>query len=114
MFSIKRKFHRTAGARRNFVRILAGNLIMKEKISTTVARAKELRPIVEKLVTIAKRKRLADLRLLLKRLPEQAASRLYYDIAPKYADRKGGYLRIIKGGAVRKRDATEKAVIEFV
>ncbi len=114
MFSIKRKLHKKTGKRRNFVRILANNLIMKERITTTDVRAKEIRPIVEKLVTIARRKRLADLRLLLSRLPKQSANKLYYEIGPKYVERKGGYLRIIKTSKFRRRDGTRLAVVEFV
>lgn len=114
MFSTKRKLQKTVGPRRNFVRILVGNLIMRERVATTDARARTLRPIVEKLVTLARRGRLADLRLLLQRLPKDAAMKLYYEIAPKYKERKGGYTRIIKSGGVRKRDASETATIEFV
>ncbi|MDO8584918.1 MAG: 50S ribosomal protein L17 [bacterium] len=114
MFSIKRKLHRTVGPRRNFVRILAHNLIMGGTIETTDARAKTIRPIMEKLVTIARRGRLQDLRLLLSRLPKDAASKLYYEIAPKYKERKGGYLRILKLGNMRRRDAAKTATISFV
>ncbi len=114
MFSIKRKFRKKVGPRRNFIRILAHNLIMRERIETTATRAKEIRPIVEKLVTLAKGKTLADLRVLLSRLPKDAANKLYYETGPKYAERKGGYLRIIKSGGVRKRDAAPKVIVEFV
>lgn len=96
------------------MRILVGNLIMRERIVTTDARARELRPIVEKLITLARRGRLADLRLLLQRLPKEAATKLYYEIAPKYKERKGGYLRITKRAGARKRDAANTAIIEFV
>lgn len=114
MFSIKRKLHRTVGPRRNFVRILAHHLIMKEKMETTDTRAKEIRPIVEKLVTIAKKQRLQDLRLLMRRLPKDAAEKLYYEIAPKYKERKGGYLRIVKMAGFRRRDAARTATVAFV
>lgn len=114
MFSIKGKFHKKVGKRRNFVRILANNLIMKERITTTDTRAKAIRPVVEKLVSIARRKRLQDLRLLLSRLPKQSANKLYYEIGPKYVDRKGGYLRIIKLSKFRRRDGAETSVVEFV
>ena len=87
---------------------------MKEKIETTIARAKEIRPIVEKLLSHAKKQQLASLRLLLSRLPKDAAQKLYYEIAPKYKERNGGYLRIIKESATRKRDGAQKAIIEFV
>ncbi|KKU77207.1 MAG: 50S ribosomal protein L17 [Candidatus Harrisonbacteria bacterium RIFOXYA1_FULL_48_8] len=109
-----RKFHRTAGPRRSFVKGLANNLIMKEKMETTISRAKEIRPVVEHLVTLAKKQQLAAFRILLSRLPKQAAQKLYYDIAPRYKTRAGGYLRIIKEAKSRKRDATPLAIIEFV
>ena len=109
-----RKFHRITGRRKSFLKTLANNLILKERMQTTEARAKEIRPMVEKMVTLAKKQNLASLRLLLSRLPDASASKLYYEIAPKYKDRKGGYLRILKTAMRRKRDATKMAVIEFV
>lgn len=109
-----RKFHRKKGRRRSFVQGLANNLIMKEKMETTVPRAKEIRPIVEHLVTIAKKQQLAGFRILLSRLPKQAAQKLFYDIAPRYKSRAGGYLRITKEAKHRKRDAAPLAIIEFV
>ncbi len=109
-----RKFGRIRGRRKSFTKTLANNLILKERIQTTEARAKELRPKVEKLVTLAKKQNLASLRLLLSRLPKDSASKLYYDIAPRYKDRAGGYLRILKTAERRKRDAARQAVIEFV
>src|SRR3989338_1149446 len=114
MIGATRKLHRKVGPRRNFLRILAHDLIMHERMETTDTRAKEVRPIVEKLVTVAKRQQLASLRLLLRRLPVDAANKLYYDIAPKYKDRKGGYLRIVKLSGRRLRDAARKAVVSFV
>ena len=113
MLNIKRKFHRKTGPA-GFIRILASQLIMRERISTTDIRARELRPIVERLVTIAKCKKLIDLRLLLSRLPEKAAMKLYHELGPKYAERKGGYLRIVKESGFRKRDGARTATIEFV
>lgn len=109
-----RKFHRKTGPRRSFLKGLAHNLIMKEKIETTVTRAKETRPLVERLVSIAKKQRLAAYRALLAKLPRQAADKLYYEIAPRYKTRPGGYLRIIKEAKIRKRDAVPMAIIEFV
>lgn len=97
-----------------FVDKLANNLIVKEKMQTTEARAKEIRPLVERMVTIAKHQSVAGLRLLLRRLPKQSAEKLFYDIAPKYKERKGGYLRIIKLAKSRKRDGAPVARIEFV
>lgn len=109
-----RKFHRKKGPRRAFLKGIANNLIMREKIETTVSRAKEIRPLVERLVTLAKKQNLASLRLLLARLPKQSAQKLYYEIAPKYKERSGGYLRIVKEGRTRKRDAAPLAIVEFV
>ena len=90
------------------------NLIMENRIYTTEARAKEIRPRVEKLITIAKRGDLAALRLLMKRIPKDSAYKLYHEIAPRYKDRDGGYLRIVKTAKMRKRDGTMKVLIEFV
>ncbi len=83
-------------------------------METTEARAKEIRPIVERLVSHAKKQNLASLRFLLSKLPKDSAQKLYYEIAPRYKERKGGYLRILKSGVVRKRDGVKKSVIEFV
>ncbi len=109
-----RKFSRMRGQRRAFIQGLEQNLIMENRIITTEARAKEIKPKVEKLVTLAKKNNLASMRLLLTRLPKEAALKLYYEIAPKYKERKGGYLRIIKTSNFRKRDAAKQAIIEFV
>jgi large subunit ribosomal protein L17 len=109
-----RKFHLKRGPRKLFFKKLAENLILKEKILTTTARAKEIRPIVERLVSIAKKQNLASFRRLLAKLPKGAAQKLYYELAPKYKDRRGGYLRIIKQAKTRKRDAAPLAKIEFI
>jgi len=87
---------------------------MENRIQTTEARAKEIRPRVEKLVTIAKRGDLAALRLLLKRIPKDSAYKLYHEIGPRYKERDGGYLRIIKTAESRKRDGSKRVIIEFV
>jgi len=102
------------GQRRAFMKGLAQNLIIKEKIQTTDARAKAIRGPVEKLVTLARRQDLPSLRLLLSRLPKKAAMKLYYEIAPRYKGRAGGYLRIKKLAILRKRDSAKQAIIEFV
>lgn len=109
-----RKFHKTTGKRRAFRKGLAANLIMKGKILTTVARAKDTRPIVERMVSMAKTQEVAKFRVLLAKLPKNAAEKLFYEIAPKYKDRKGGYLRIIKQTSQRMRDGSDMATIEFV
>lgn len=110
-----KKFHRTTGRRRSFLRNLANDLIRKGKIETTEARAKALRPIVERCVTIAKQQSLAARRLLLSRLHDgKAVGKLYEETASRYKERRGGYLRIVKTAKSRKRDGTRMARIEFV
>ena len=109
-----RKFGLMKGKRRAFLRILMHNLVMEEKITTTEARAKEIRSDLEKLVTLAKDQDLSNLRRLMKKMPKQSAYKLYHEIGPRYKDRPGGYLRIKKMGETRKRDNAKQAVIEFV
>lgn len=109
-----RKFHRLSGRRRLFRQSLAVNLVAKERIKTTTARAKEIRPFVERLITAGKRGRVGDLRRLLRFLPKREALKVFHDLAPRYKDRRGGYLRITKVAGARKRDAAPQAVIEFV
>lgn len=108
-----RKFGRTINKRRSLLRNLMFQLITRERITTTEAKAKELRPILEKLVTIAKAKTLASKRALLSRLSEHAVKKLEDLAASRYADRRGGYVRIIRMGA-RPSDASREAIIEFV
>ena len=110
----KRKFGRETGERRAFMEGLAANLILRGQITTTPARAKAIRPFVERFVTIGKKQNLASLRLLLSRLPRAAALKIYYEIAPQYASRVGGYTRIIKSAKIRMRDASPTARISFV
>lgn len=98
-----------------FLRGLASNLIRAGRIETTVIRAKEIRPLVEKLVTIARKGDLASRRLVISRLANaETARRLVEDIAPRYEGRPGGYLRIQKLMGARKRDGSPRAIIEFV
>ncbi|MBI2013887.1 MAG: 50S ribosomal protein L17 [Candidatus Colwellbacteria bacterium] len=109
-----RKFGRIRGRRKSFVASLMHNLIIKERIQTTDSRAKEIKPKVEKLVTIGKKGNVAALRLLTSRLPKKSATKLYYQISPKYKNRSGGYLRITKLAKGRMRDAAPQVIIEFV
>jgi len=109
-----RKFDRLKGPRQHFLKSLAHNLILKERMTTTVARAKETRPYIERLITHAKKQDTAHLRRLIAMLPKKSAQKLFYEIAPRYKDRKGGYIRIIKESHTRKRDSAPLAVIEFV
>ena len=94
---------------------LALNLIVRGKIKTTEPKAKELRPFIEKLVTIAKTNDLSNRRIVTARLAnrQRETRKLFSDIAPRYTDRKGGYTRILKLGA-RKSDGAKMAIIEFV
>lgn len=96
------------------MRILSHNLVMQGKIQTTEARAKEIRPRVEKLVTLAKKGDVVALRLLIKRMPKDSAYKLFHEIAPRYKTKKGGYLRIRKTAVTRKRDGVKQAIVEFV
>ncbi len=109
-----RKFNRTRGDRKLFLKGIAHNLVLKERMRTTVARAKEIRPMVERLLTIAKAGDVASFRRLLTVLPKVSAEKLFRDIAPRYKDRRGGALRITQEARTRKRDGARTAVIEFV
>src|SRR3546814_4159386 len=100
-----RKLQRTSSHRTALFRNMAAALIKHEQITTTVAKAKELRPYTEKLVTLAKKGGLANRRLAMSRLMDDAQLVKLFDVlAPRYSDRPGGYLRIIKAG-IRASDA---------
>jgi len=111
----KRKFGRTKSVRNALMSSLALNLIVRGKIKTTEPKAKELRPMIEKLVTMAKKDTVAARRLVIARLDGRApeVKKLFTVIAPKYADRNGGYTRVLKVGD-RKSDGAKMAFIEFV
>ena len=109
-----RKLNRTASHRKALFANMAASLIEHEQIVTTLPKAKELRPIVEKLVTLGKRGNLHARRQAIAQIRnETMAKRLFDEIAPRYADRNGGYLRIMKAG-FRYGDNAPMAVIEFV
>lgn len=109
-----RKLQRTSAHRAALFRNMAAALIKHEQITTTLAKAKELRPYVEKLVTLAKKGGLSNRRLAHARLLDDAQLVKLFDVlAGRYADRNGGYTRIIKAGP-RASDAALMAVIEFV
>lgn len=109
-----RKLQRTSSHRTALFRNMAAALIKHEQITTTTAKAKELRPYVEKLVTLAKKGGLSNRRLAHSRIMDEAQERKLFEvIGPRYADRNGGYTRIIKAG-IRQSDAAPIAVIEFV
>ena len=109
-----RKLQRTSSHRTALFRNQSAALIKHEQIRTTLAKAKELRPYVEKLVTLAKKGGLSNRRLAHTRLMVDAQLVKLFDVlATRYADRNGGYIRIIKAG-IRASDAAPMAVIEFV
>jgi len=109
-----RKLQRTSAHRIALFRNMSAALIKHEQITTTVAKAKELRPYVEKLVTLAKKGGLSNRRLAHARLLDDAQLvKLFEVLAGRYADRNGGYTRIIKTGP-RASDASPMAIIEFV
>jgi len=109
-----RKLQRASGHRTALLRNLAASLIKHEQITTTVPKAKELRPYVEKLITLAKRGGLSNRRLAHSRLLDDAQLVKLFDVlATRYADRAGGYCRVIKAG-IRASDAAPIAIIELV
>ncbi|MDP6387672.1 MAG: 50S ribosomal protein L17 [Candidatus Pacebacteria bacterium] len=109
-----RKLGRVKKQRTALLRSLARSLILRNKIKTTEAKAKELRPFVEKLVSKGKVNTLMSRRLVISRLASKVATAKLFDtLAPKYKERKGGYTRITKLGA-RKNDSAKEAIIEFV
>lgn len=114
--NVNRKFGREQGQREALLRSLARELIMREKIQTTTAKAKEIRPVVEKLITKAKNPTLANRRLLISSLGSEdhaPVDKLLNVLGPKFKERAGGYTRITKVG-VRTSDAAPESVIEFV
>jgi large subunit ribosomal protein L17 len=109
-----RKLQRTSSHRTAMFRNMAAALIKHEQITTTTAKAKELRPYVEKLITLAKKGGLSNRRLAHARLLDDAQLVKLFDVlASRYADRNGGYTRVIKAG-VRASDAAPIAIIELV
>ena len=109
-----RKLQRTSAHRAALFRNMAAALIKHEQITTTLAKAKELRPYVEKLVTLAKKGGLSNRRLAHARLLDDTQLVKLFDVlAERYAARNGGYTRVVKAG-IRQSDAAPMAIIEFV
>ncbi|MBA3666899.1 MAG: 50S ribosomal protein L17 [Sphingomonas sp.] len=109
-----RKLQRTSSHRTALFRNMAAALIKHEQITTTTAKAKELRPYVEKLITLAKKGGLSNRRLAHARLMDDAQLVKLFDVlATRYAGRDGGYCRIVKAG-IRMSDAAAISIIEFV
>jgi len=109
-----RKLQRTASHRRAMLRNLATSLFRHERIETTTAKAKELRPYAERLITLARRGDLHARRLVARKIQDrEILGKLFDEISSRYADRPGGYTRILKLGN-RKGDAAEISLIELV
>lgn len=119
-----RKLGRTSDQRKAMLRDLATSLIVSERIETTEARAKEVRSVVEKLITLGKKGDLASRRNVAKTLrnveilnedetTQTALQKLFGEIAERYAERQGGYTRILKVGP-RRGDGAESVIIELV
>jgi len=119
----KKHFDRTKEQRKALFRSLARALILEERITTGVEKAKALRPFIERLITLAKKanavddniKKLHYRREALSLLPDkEAVAKLFEDIGPRFAERNGGYVRIVKLPMPRRGDSAELAIIEFV
>lgn len=109
-----RRLNRTHEHRKALFSNMAGSLIEHEQIKTTLPKAKELRPIIEKLITLAKRGDLHARRLAAAQLKQdQHVARLFDILGPRYANRQGGYVRVLKAG-FRYGDMAPMAIIEFV
>ena len=109
-----RKLGRDSSARKALLRGIVTSLFRYERIETTEAKAKELRKIAEKMLTLAKRGDLhARRQALAYMMDEDVVKKLFDEVAPKYKDRQGGYTRIIKAG-VRQGDAAPMVIIELV
>lgn len=109
-----RKLSRTPSHRKATLRNLAASLFLHGRIQTTTAKAKELRPFAERLITLARRGDVHARRLAARKIYDRTVlGKLFDDIAPRFAERPGGYTRILKVGN-RKGDAADMSLIELV
>lgn len=109
-----RHFGRTANQRKALLRGLLASLIKYERIETTVAKAKAVKELADRLVTFGKRGDLHSRRLALSYLPnKELVRKLFTEIAPRFADRNGGYVRVVRTG-FRIKDSAPMAILEFV
>ncbi|MBR4701913.1 MAG: 50S ribosomal protein L17 [Oscillospiraceae bacterium] len=109
-----RKLGKTSDQRKAMLRQLTTDLLEHGKLETTFTRAKEVQPVVEKMITLGKKGGLANYRRALAYITkEDVAQKLFKEVAPGYAERNGGYTRVTRIGA-RRGDAAELAVIELV
>lgn len=110
---MRRKFSRKRDQRKALRKALLNSFFKKEKMQTTLAKAKETAALAEKIITKAKKGDLASRRLILKELNPSVVDKLFKDIAQRYKDREAGYTRVIKLGQ-RKSDGAKMAIIELV
>ena len=109
-----RKLGKTTDQRMAMLRQQVTDLLANGRMETTITRCKEIKPLAEKMITLGKKGDLAAYRQALSFITkEDVANKLFKEIAPEYADRNGGYTRIIRTG-VRRGDAAETAIIELV
>ncbi len=110
-----RKLGRTSDQRRAMLRAMVTYLLENGQIKTTITRAKEVAPVAEKMITLAKKNDLASYRQALGFITkEDVAKKLFQELGPKYAERNGGYTRVVRIGAVIRGDAAEMAIIQLV
>ena len=109
-----RKLGRTSDQRRAMLRAMVTYLLENGQIKTTITRAKEVAPVAEKMITLAKKNDLASYRQALGFITkEDVAKKLFQELGPKYAERNGGYTRVVRIGP-RRGDASEMAIIQLV
>ena len=109
-----RKLGRTSDQRRAMLRAMVTYLLENGQIKTTITRAKEMAPVAEKMITLAKKNDLASYRQALGFITkEDVAKKLFQELGPKYAERNGGYTRVVRIGP-RRGDAAEMAIIQLV
>ena len=109
-----RKLGRTSDQRKAMLRAMTTYLLENGKMETTFTRAKEVQPVVEKMITLGKKNTLASRRQAMAYVTKEAVvAKLFSEIAPEYANRNGGYTRIVKIGP-RRGDCAEMAIIELV
>ena len=109
-----RKLGRTSDQRRAMLRAMVTYLLENGQIKTTITRAKEVAPVAEKMITLAKKNDLASYRQALGFITkEYVAKKLFQELGPKYAERNGGYTRVVRIGP-RRGDAAEMAIIQLV
>lgn len=109
-----RKLGRTSDQRRAMLRAIVTYLLENGQIKTTITRAKEVAPVAEKMITLAKKNDLASYRQALGFITkEDVAKKLFQELGPKYAERNGGYTRVVRIGP-RRGDAAEMAIIQLV